>query len=72
MKVFTATLKTSAGKAIKGKTVKFKVNGKTYKAKTNAKGVAKITLKKFWKVGKHKITISYLKTSIKKTITVKR
>ena len=72
LKVFTATLKTSAGKAIKGKTVKFKVNGKTYKAKTNAKGVAKITLKKFWKVGKHKITISYLKTSIKKTITVKR
>lgn len=72
LKTYTATLKTSAGKAIKGKVIKFKFNGKTYKAKTNSKGVAKITIKKFWKVGKHKITISYLKTSIKKTITVKR
>jgi len=72
LKTYTATLKTSNGKAIKGKQVTFKFNGKTYKAKTNKKGVAKITIKKFWKVGKFKITIKYLKTSIKKTITVKR
>ncbi|MDO5810649.1 MAG: hypothetical protein Q4Q37_06100 [Methanobrevibacter sp.] len=72
LKTYTATLKTSNGKAIKGKLVTFKFNGKTYKVKTNKKGVAKITIKKFWKVGKFKITIKYLKTSIKKTITVKR
>ena len=72
LKVYTATLKTTAGKAIKGKKITFKFNGKTYKAKTNKKGVAKITIKKFWKVGKFKIKIKYLKTSIKKTITVKR
>ena len=71
LKKFSATLKVN-GKAVKGKKITFKFNGKTYKAKTDSKGVAKITIKKFWKVGKFKITISYLKTSIKKTITVKR
>ena len=72
LKVYKATLKTSQGKAIKGKKISFKFKGKTYKAKTNKKGVAKIKIKKFWKVGKFKIKIKYLKTSIKKTITVKR
>ena len=72
LKTYTATLKTSKGKAIVGKKVIFKFNGKTYKVKTNKKGVAKITIKKFWKVGKFKITIKYLKTSIIKTITIKR
>ena len=71
-KKYTATLKTSKGKAIKGKQITFKFNGKTYKAKTNSKGVAKITIKKFWKVGTFKVQISYLKTSITKKITVKR
>ena len=33
-------------KESKGKIIKFKFNKKTYKAKTNAKGVAKITVKK--------------------------
>lgn len=40
-----ATLKIN-GKAVKGKWIKFKFNKKTYKAKTNAKGIAKITVKK--------------------------
>ena len=71
-KKYTATLKTSKGKAIKTKQITFKFNGKTYKAKTNSKGVAKITIKKFWKVGTFKVQISYLKTSITKKITVKR
>ena len=71
-KKYTATLKTSSGKAIKGKKVTFKVNGKKYSAKSNAKGVASIKIKSMTKVGKYKITVSYLKTSIKKTITIKR
>ena len=72
LKTYTATLKTSKGKPIKAKQVTFKFNGKTYKAKTDKNGVAKITIKKFWKVGKFKITVKYLKNSIKKTITIKR
>ena len=71
-KKYTATLKTSAGKAIKGKKITFKIKGKTYKAKTNKKGVATIKIRGLYKIGKYKITIKYLKTSIKKTITIKR
>jgi predicted outer membrane repeat protein len=72
LKTFQATLKTSSGKAIKGKVITFKIKGKTYKAKTNKNGVAKIKIKNLNKVGMYKIKISYLKTSIKKTVTVKR
>lgn len=72
VKKFTATLKTSNGKALSGKKITFKINGKSYAAKTDKKGVATIKIKGLFKVGKHKITISYLKTSIKKTVTVKR
>ena len=71
-KKYTATLKTSSGKAIKNKKITFKINKKTYTAKTNKKGVASINIKALSKVGKYKITISYLKTSIKKTITIKK
>ena len=53
---YTATMKWSSGKAIAGKTVKFKFNGKTYSAKTNSKGVATIkitsSMVKNLKVGK--------------------
>lgn len=72
VKKFKATLKTSKGKAIAGKKVTLKVKGKTYKAKTNKKGVATFKIKNLKKVGKFKATIKYLKTSIKKTIKVRR
>ena len=53
-KKLTATLKTSDGKVLKSKKVRFTVNGKTYVAKTNSKGVAtvkvKLTSKKTYKV----------------------
>ena len=44
--VLKATLKSSKGKAIKGKKIVFKFKGKKYKAKTNKKGIAKVTIKK--------------------------
>ena len=75
--VLTATLKKVNGKYLKGKKITFKFNGKKYTAKTNAKGVAKVTISKKvlkkLKVGK-KITYSatYVKTTFKKTVKVKR
>ena len=71
-KKFTATLKTTAGKAIKNKKITFKVKGKTYTAKTNKKGVASIKITNLNKVGKFTVKIKYLKTSIKKTVTILR
>lgn len=68
---YSATLKTSKGKAIVGKIVKFKIKGKTYKAKTNKKGKATVQLKKL-KVGKYKVTVTYLKTSIQTKLKVKK
>ena len=75
--VLTATLKKVKGKYLKGKVIKFKFNGKTYKAKTNKKGVAKVTIKKSvlkkLKVGKKvKYQASYGKTTVKKTVKVKK
>lgn len=72
----TATLKIN-GKAVKGKKVTFKFNKKTYTAKTNAKGVAKITvkksvLKKLKKGKKVTYTAKYGKTTVKKTVKVKK
>ena len=68
-----ATLKVN-GKAVKGKIIKFKFNKKTYKAKTNAKGVAKITVKKSvlkkLKKGK-KVTYTATYGKITKKVTVK-
>ena len=72
VKRFQATLKTSKGKAIAGKKVTLKVNGKTYNAKTNKRGVVTFKIKNLKKSGKFKATITYLKTSIIKTITVKK
>lgn len=72
VKKYKVTLKTSAGKAIQGKKITLKIKGKTYKAKTNKKGVATFKIKNLKKVGKFKATVKYLRTSVKKTITVKR
>lgn len=61
-------------KKLKNKVIKFKFNGKTINAKTNSKGIAKATFKtSSLKVGK-KITYSatYLKDTVKKTVTVKK
>ena len=72
--VLTSTLKIN-GKAVKGKIIKFKFNKKTYSAKTDAKGIAKVTIKKAvlkkLKAGK-KITYqaSYSKTVKKITVKV--
>jgi hypothetical protein len=68
---YSATLKTSKGKAIVGKKIIFKIKGKTYKAKTNKKGIATITLKNL-KVGKYKITITYLKSKVQTKLTIKK
>jgi len=72
VKKFKATLKTSKGKVIVGKKVTLKVKDKTYKAKTNKNGVAVFKIKNLKRTGKFKAKITYLKTSIKKTITVKK
>ena len=58
------------GKNIKNKKITFKINGKTYSAHTNKKGKATVNLKNL-KTGKYKITIKYLKDSIKKTVKIK-
>lgn len=68
---FTATLKSSKGKAIVGKKITFKIKGKKYTAKTNKKGKATITLKNL-KVGKYKITSTYLKCVFSNTIKIKK
>ena len=69
---FSATLKTSKGKAIKNKKITFKIKGKKYTAKTNSKGVATITIKLNLKVGKYTITSTYSKTTIKNKLTIKK
>ena len=69
---FSATLKTSKGKAISGKTLKFKIKGKTYAAKTNKKGVATVTIKLNLNVGKYKIKTIYFGTAISNKITIKK
>lgn len=72
----SATLKLN-GAAKKGLTVNFKFNGKKYSAKTDAKGVAKITVKKSvlkkLKVGKKvKYQASYGKVTVSKSVKVKK
>ncbi|WP_406537217.1 Ig-like domain repeat protein [Methanobrevibacter sp.] len=79
--VLTATLKKGNGLAVKGKTITFTFTGKKVKivkkVKTNAKGVAKLTIKKSTlnklKV-KDKVTYqaTYYKTTVKKTAVVKK
>lgn len=67
-KKFTATLKSSNGKAIKNKKVTFKVNGKTYSAKTNSKGVATIKVK-LNKKGNFKVTAKFAGDSTYKAVS---
>ncbi len=70
-----ATLKIN-GKAVKGKTIKFKFKGKTYKAKTNAKGIATVTIKQkvIKKLTKksYAVKVTYLKDTVKTTVKVKQ
>ncbi|WP_458403815.1 hypothetical protein [Methanobrevibacter sp.] len=68
---YTAKLVNTKGKIVKNKKITFKLNGKTYAAKTNSKGIATISLKNL-KVGKHSITTSYGKSTVKNTITIKK
>jgi len=68
------TLKAKLAKKLKNKVIRFKFNGKTYLSITDSNGVAKVTFKvKNLKAGK-KITYqaSYVKDTVKKTVTVKK
>lgn len=63
-------------KAIKGKTISFKLNGKTFKAKSNAKGIVNVTIKKnvikkLKKGKKYSVKLTYLKDAIEATVKVK-
>ncbi|MBR3148828.1 MAG: leucine-rich repeat protein, partial [Eubacterium sp.] len=74
--VLQATVKVD-GKAVKGKKVTFKFNGKKYTAKTNAKGIAKVTIKKSvlkkLKVGKKvTYTVTWNKITAKRSVKVKK
>ena len=64
------------GKLVKGKIIKFKLNGKTYTAKTNSKGIAQKTLgknviKKLKKGKTYAVQVTYIKDTIKTTLKVK-
>ncbi|WP_298523914.1 hypothetical protein [uncultured Methanobrevibacter sp.] len=67
---FKAKLVDKNGKALKGKTIKFKFRGKTYSAKTNSKAVATVILKNL-RVGKYKIISSYGKSKITNSIKIR-
>lgn len=61
-------------KPAKKKKLTLKVKGKTFTAKTNAKGVARFTIKRKFlnKAGKYKYTVKYGKTTASGTIIVKK
>ena len=54
-----ATLKTSAGKAIAGKTVTFTLHGVTLSAKTNSSGVASVVTKAPTALGSYTIKVAF-------------
>jgi hypothetical protein len=54
-----ATLKTSAGKAVAGKTVTFTLHGVTLSAKTNSSGVASVVTKAPTPTGAYRIRITF-------------
>ena len=71
------TLKKVNKKYLKSKKITLKFNGKKYTAKTNKKGVAKFKLnkkviKKLKAGKKYTYQVTYLKDSVKKTLTVKK
>ena len=68
---FSATLKSSSGKAISGKTVSFTVNGKTYSATTNSNGIATVNINQALNAGKYTVLVKYIKTFVKPTLTIK-
>ena len=72
-----ASLAKVNGKYLKNKMITFMFNGKKYSAKTDSKGIAKVTIQntvlKKLKVGKKiTYTATYVKTTVKKTVTVKK
>ena len=74
--VLTAKLKKVNGKYLKNRKITFKFNAKKYTGKTNAKGVAKIiikknVLKKLKKGKKLTYTATFIKNTVKKTVKVK-
>jgi hypothetical protein len=69
---FKAKLVNTKGKALKGKKITFKFKGKTYKAKTNKKGIATLKVKLKLKAGKYKIKVKYSKSSLTRTIKIKK
>ncbi len=77
-KKYTATLKDSKGKGIKGVKVTLNVKGKTYKATTNAKGQAVFKIKNLKKKGTCKATVKFAGNNLYKAssktvkITVKK
>ena len=76
-KIYSVSLKSSQGAALKNQKITMKLNGKTYSAKTNAKGVASFIITNLNKVGTKTAVISYAgdknynKVSAKAKITVK-
>ena len=68
---YSASLKTSKGKSISGKKISFKIKGKTYTAKTNKMGIATVKFKNL-NVGKYKIMVKYLKSSVNIMLKVKK
>ena len=72
---FKATLKSTKGASVSGKTITFKFNGKKYTATTNSKGVAQYTIKssviKKLKTGTYKVAAVYVSEVAKANIKVK-
>ena len=77
-KKLSLSVKLTKGKTLlKNKKVTFRFRGKNYTAKTNSKGIAKVIVKraviKKLKAGsKYTVKISYLKSSIKRYVKVKK
>ena len=74
-KKYTATLKDSNGKVIKGVKLTLKVKGKTYRATTNAKGKAVFKIKNLKKKGTYKATVKFAGNNLykasSKTVKIK-